>query len=96
MSSKNNNQPDEAFTKEPTDDPAEINSPQNDKESDKLIPKSEFVTEIIDLDVYKKGRIFSEFPLSKETLIGLSEKGFNLSTRSQTALIEKILAGDQE
>ena len=46
----------------------------------------------IDLNDYRKGRLFMEFPISGSTLSGLREKGFSLPTRSQSMFIERALA----
>ncbi len=70
-----------------------ISSASKDKSSATAETQPDY-GELIDLSQYEKGRFFSEFPLSPETLFALNEKVFSIATRIQTVVLERGLAGE--
>ena len=66
--------------------------PQEDSFSNEENKEKIILGQLIDLNQYEKGRLFAEFPLSSEIFLALQDKGFSVATRSQTAIIERILA----
>ena len=86
---ENEKNTDKAARNDVIDTPSTTASPQIPSEE---IPQKVVLGQSIDLQSYEKGRLFAEFPFSPETYLALQEKGFSVATRSQTAVIERLLA----